>query len=201
MKKTYVTLLALFSLLIGSARAAEQIGSVDAFINGLVQISHVKCAENPGALADDYRKKGDLLTAYQVAQADKAICQCIPGRLKALQTRLSKAERAKKVSESAFATQYFMSERNVCLGEQLQSTFAGACAERYAKLVPDGAKFCSCMSDITAGLSGAQAAQIGNEMADYLSLAAAAKETGKPPPAPTPILKSFMDTQQSCAQP
>lgn len=149
----------------------------------------------------EYQGKGDLLGAYQVEQAEKMICDCIPGRAKALQARLSKSERAERMSESVFSTKYMSEITNHCMGVQMQSTFAGACAERYAKRVPDSAKFCSCMAKFTSQLSGAQAAQLGGETSDYLPLAAAAGTRGEAAPAPPPLLKSMMEAQKTCAHP
>jgi len=201
MKLFFFAFLVFFSSQFASARAAESVDSVDAFINGLVQTSAVQCTEKKGVLVREYQAKGDLLGAYQVEQAEKMACDCVPGRAKALQAGLSKNERAKRMSESAFSKKYMPGITNHCVGEQLQSTFAGACAERYAKRVPDSAKFCSCMSKFTGEMSSAQAARLGGEASDYLPRAAEAGKRGEAVPAPPPLLKSMMETQKACAQP
>jgi len=201
MKLFCLALLVMFSSQFATAHAAEPVDSADAFLTGLLQTSGAQCTQNKGTQVSEYKAKGDLLGAYQVEQAEKMICECVPGRAKALQARLSKSERAKKMSESAFSKKYMSGITNHCVGEQLQSTFAGACAERYAKRVPDSAKFCSCMTKFTSGLSGAQAAQLGGEASDYLPRAAEAGKRGEATPAPPPLLKSMMETQKACAQP
>jgi hypothetical protein len=201
MKIFIFSLLVLISAQYTSACAAEPIGSVDGFINGLLYQSNAKCTANRGLAAREYQKQGKLLDAYQEEQAAKMMCDCLPSHAKALQARLPESERAVRMPESAFSKKYMTEILNQCSAEQAQSLYAGACAERYAGLVPNSAKFCSCMDAFTRQLSGAQAAQLGVESSDYMPLAANATKRGEVIPAPPPLLKSMMDSQKACARP
>lgn len=201
MKIFFHAFLVLFFSGFAPARAAEPVASVNAILNGMVHMTDAKCTANRGAMVREAEGKGDLLNAYQAEQAEKTLCDCIPARAKAIQARLSKTQRAEKMSESVFSRKYMPEIMDHCSGEQLQSTFAGACAERYAKLVPESAKFCSCMVMFTSRLSGAQAAQLGGEAADYAPLASAASKSGAAAPTPPPLLKSMIDAQSTCARP
>jgi hypothetical protein len=181
------------------ARAAEPVLAVGAIIDSFISISSAKCGESKGTSARDYKNKP--FEAYQMAEAEKMLCECLPARAKALKARLSQKERAAKLTEGAFSTTYMPEIVNQCAGALMKASYAGACSERFAMQVGDSAKFCACMVKFTNNLSDAQAAQLGGESAVYMPAAAQAGKKGEAIPPPPPLLGSMLDAQKACALP
>jgi len=197
MKTPLIISLLLLSFFASHA-SAENYGTPVQFINGLLSVSEAQCAKR-GWLVREYERQGKAAEAYSTKNAEITICDCIPAQAKNVRDSLSKADRTSKISESAFTSKFMPQIVNKCTAEQLRSTYAEGCSERFSKIKLNSAKYCSCMSSHLTVMSDGEATQLGQESATYIPLAADAKKKGLPQPEQPPTFKRFMAKESLCS--
>jgi hypothetical protein len=199
MKSLYLVVLLLLTGQAAPARTAEPSFPTETLLTGLVSTINRQCGESKESVLRDLEAESDLLLKYQKQMGRDMICTCMPEQAKALLGRLPKRERARRISEHTLQTKYMPEINGACAGQGLRTTYAGACAERFAGRVPDSAAYCSCMSQFTSGMSDAEASQLGQESADWTEQAAAAKARGEAAPASPPTLSRMTQAHQACS--
>jgi len=189
----------MFALLTCCAVAsAQQTVSVEEYFQGMLTLTASQCAAAGDTLGQQYDREGKQLEAYEARSGQKVICGCVPQQLRDLQAKLSKEEKAAKLSEAEIVKKYFTDVLGKCLAEKAHASYSGDCPDRYSKLVAKPAAYCSCMLTAVSKFSHAELVQAGNEASDWIPLAADAKKRGVPPPPQSPVLQRYMGLDSSC---
>jgi hypothetical protein len=193
-----ITILLTLNLSFASSARADNYATTNQFINDILSTAESKCAVR-GELEKKYEAQGKKAEAYSVKNAEKMICECMPNQARKVKSSLSKFQGEAKITETQFMKKYMPEIVNKCAAEQLRSTYADGCSERFAIIKKNSENYCTCMSRYLGEIPDAEATKIGMESANYLPLAADAKKRGLPPPEKPPLIKSFMEKEASCA--
>jgi len=181
-----------------SSVQADTVVTVDQFLNSYLSVAQAQCSKRDDSLAQQYENQGKKAEAHSIRSAAKTVCSCGPERARLLQSILSKEEKATKLSEADFTKKYLPQIVNKCAADQLKSTYADGCTDRFGKLRSNPDSYCSCMSHRLNELSDTELAQLGNDSSDWAPRAAEAMKRGLPLPEQPPTLKRFASIDASC---
>jgi hypothetical protein len=142
----------------------------------------------------------DTKLAYAMRDFYWHVCECMPSRLKAYLDGLSPLGRARTVTELEFNEVQQAAAMNPCAGDMIKRPFESHCEDRHkdAKGIAEVPKFCGCMRKYLAGLTDAEAQEIGVQVAAHQLGKEEATANGKPAP-PLPIaVENFNAIRAKC---
>lgn len=166
-------------------------------ISGLAAMYNANCPRMQQKLD---RAKADGTFREDMEAGYQNLCVCTPGQLDALRSSLSPAVLQAEVTEEEFKSLLLDRVISKCAAEQARAMYTdAACAKRAAAVGPKPEGYCKCMAGRLDALPDREVAEIGIAAADYLPLAAEAKNKGLPSPEPPPMMKKYQDIEQACS--
>ena len=191
---------ALASLVSPTTASQPATATVDQFISGILSISNEKCRHR-GQAAAKFASEGKVMEARGIRIGEATLCDCMPTQLRALREQLKPAERAQRVTEAEFMKTYAPRYMNACAAESLRQSYGDGCAETIGARKPNGSKYCTCMATQISKFTDAEAAQLGEESAEYAPAAAEAKKRGQAVPPRPPLITRMAEVDATCSAP
>lgn len=190
-----------FLMTVNAIASAETSATVNQYLNSILAISRQQCDGFDTAPIRQAETAGKELEAHSLKAGYKAICECMPTRMRELQSSLSKEKLQEVMSESRFAQELYKPRViSSCAAEQFRSTYGDGCSSRMASEIKNSAAYCSCMSKALQKFTDDELAELGLETADYVPAAANAKKQGIAPPNQPPLLSRFSSEHSVCSR-